>query len=88
MRTLSHGARSCPRLSPSMVLRERVNLMTAIWAVQCPTSGPRQARRLTGEEGHRLRWLVRRGEGKGKASVVRYWRAPVVLASAGATRSR
>ena len=33
---------------------------------------PVMVRRLTDEEGHRLRRLVRRGEGKGKASVVRY----------------
>jgi transposase len=40
-------------------------------------------RRLTDEEGRKLRRLVRRGEGKGQASVVRYRRAMVVLASAG-----
>ena len=42
-----------------------------------------KVRRLTDEEGRRLQRLVRRGEGKGKASVVRYRRALVVLASAG-----
>lgn len=42
-----------------------------------------KVRRLTDEEGQRLQRLVRRGEGKGKASVVRYRRALVILASAG-----
>jgi len=44
---------------------------------------PVRVRRLTDEEGRRLQRLVRRGEGKGKTSVVRYRRALVVLASAG-----
>ena len=44
---------------------------------------PVKVRRLTDEEGRKLQRLVRRGEGKGKASVVRYRRALVVLASAG-----
>ncbi len=44
---------------------------------------PVRVRRLTDEEGHKLQRLVRRGEGKGKASVVRYRRALVILASAG-----
>ena len=38
---------------------------------------------MTDDEGRRLQRLVRRGEGKGQASVVRYRRAMVVLASAG-----
>jgi len=42
-----------------------------------------RVRRLTDEEGRKLQRLVRRGEGKGKTSVVRYRRALVVLASAG-----
>lgn len=42
-----------------------------------------KVRRLTEEEGRRLQRLVRRGEGKGTASVVRYRRALVILASAG-----
>ncbi len=42
-----------------------------------------KVRRLTEEEGRTLQRLVRRGEGKGKASVVRYRRALVILASAG-----
>ena len=42
-----------------------------------------RVRRLSDDEGRRLQRLVRRGEGKGKASVVRYRRAMVVLASAG-----
>jgi len=42
-----------------------------------------RVRRLTDEEGRKLQRLVRRGEGKGQASVVRYRRAMVVLASAG-----
>jgi transposase len=42
-----------------------------------------KVRRLTDEEGRKLQRLVRRGEGKGKASVVRYRRALVILASAG-----
>ena len=42
-----------------------------------------KVRRLTEEEGRRLQRLVRRGEGKGSASVVRYRRALVILASAG-----
>jgi len=46
-------------------------------------AGPVKVRRLTDEEGHKLQRLVRRGEGKGKASVVRYRRALVVLSSAG-----
>lgn len=46
-------------------------------------SEPVKVRRLTGEEGGRLQRLVRRGEGKGQASVVRYRRAMVILASAG-----
>jgi transposase len=46
-------------------------------------SEPLKVRRLTDEEGQRLQRLVRRGEGKGKASVVRYRRALVILASAG-----
>ena len=46
-------------------------------------SEPLKVRRLTDEEGRRLQRLVRRGEGKGKASVVRYRRALVILASAG-----
>jgi transposase len=44
---------------------------------------PVRVRRLTDDEGRRLQRLVRRGEGKGQASVVRYRRALVVLASAG-----
>jgi transposase len=44
---------------------------------------PVKVRRLSDEEGRRLRRLVRRGEGKGKTSVVRYRRALVILASAG-----
>lgn len=44
---------------------------------------PVKVRRLTDEEGRKLQRLVRRGEGQGKASVVRYRRALVVLASAG-----
>jgi len=47
---------------------------------------PVKVRRLTDEEGRRLQRLVRRGEGKGKASVVRYRRALVILASAGGNR--
>lgn len=46
-------------------------------------SEPVKVRRLTDEEGRRLQRLVRRGEGQGKASVVRYRRALVILASAG-----
>ncbi|HEV2452158.1 MAG TPA: IS630 family transposase [Streptosporangiaceae bacterium] len=46
-------------------------------------SEPLRVRRLTDEEGQRLQRLVRRGEGKGMASVVRYRRALVILASAG-----
>ena len=42
-----------------------------------------RVRRLTDDEGRKLQRLVRRGEGKGKASVVRYRRGLVVLASAG-----
>src|SRR4030088_2613280 len=42
-----------------------------------------KVRRLTDEEGRRLQRLVRRGESKGKASVVRYRRALVILAPAG-----
>jgi transposase len=42
-----------------------------------------RVRRLTDEEGRKLQRLVRRGEGKGQTSVVRYRRALVVLASAG-----
>ena len=44
---------------------------------------PVRVRRLTGEEGAKLQRLVRRGEGHGRASVVRYRRALVVLSSAG-----
>lgn len=44
---------------------------------------PVRVRRLSDEEGRKLQRLVRRGEGKGQASVVRYRRALVVLASAG-----
>lgn len=44
---------------------------------------PVKVRRLGDDEGRRLQRLVRRGEGKGQASVVRYRRALVVLASAG-----
>lgn len=44
---------------------------------------PVKVRRLSDEEGRRLQRLVRRGEGKGSASVVRYRRALVILASAG-----
>jgi len=40
-------------------------------------------RRLSDEEGRKLQRLVRRGEGKGQASVVRYRRALIVLASGG-----
>jgi transposase len=47
---------------------------------------PVKVRRLTDDEGRRLLRLVRRGEGKGKASVVRYRRALVILASAGGNR--
>lgn len=46
-------------------------------------SEPVRVRRLTDEEGRRLQRLVRRGEGNGKASVVRYRRGLVILASAG-----
>ena len=42
-----------------------------------------RVRRLEHDEGRRLQRLVRRGEGKGQASVVRYRRAMVILASAG-----
>ncbi|MDH4349393.1 MAG: IS630 family transposase [Gemmatimonadota bacterium] len=42
-----------------------------------------RVRRLSGEEGRKLQRLVRRGEGKGQASVVRYRRALIVLASGG-----
>jgi transposase len=42
-----------------------------------------RVRRLSDEEGRKLQRLVRRGEGKGQASVVRYRRALIVLASAG-----
>ncbi|MGH3523959.1 MAG: IS630 family transposase [Mycobacterium sp.] len=41
-----------------------------------------KVRRLTDEEGRRLQRLVRKGEGKGQADVVRYRRAMVVLGSA------
>ena len=44
---------------------------------------PVRVRRLTDDEGRKLQRLVRRGEGKGQASVVRYRRAMVILASAG-----
>lgn len=44
---------------------------------------PVRVRRLTDKEGHKLQRLVRLGEGKGKASVVRYRQALVILASAG-----
>jgi transposase len=44
---------------------------------------PVKVRRLSDEEGRKLQRLVRRGEGKGQASVVRYRRALIVLASAG-----
>lgn len=44
---------------------------------------PVKVRRLTDGEGHKLQRLVRRGEGKGKASVVLYRRGLVVQASAG-----
>jgi hypothetical protein len=44
---------------------------------------PVRVRRLTDEEVRKLQRIVRRGEGKGKASVVRYRRALVILASAG-----
>jgi transposase len=44
---------------------------------------PVKVHRLSDEEGRKLQRLVRRGEGKGKASVVRYRRALVILASAG-----
>ena len=44
---------------------------------------PVKVRRLSDEEGRKLQRLVRRGEGNGKASVVRYRRALVILASAG-----
>ncbi len=42
-----------------------------------------RVRRLTDEEGAKLQRLVRKGEGKGQADVVRYRRAMVVLGSAG-----
>ena len=42
-----------------------------------------RVRRLSVEEGRKLQRLVRRGEGKGQASVVRYRRALIVLASGG-----
>lgn len=42
-----------------------------------------RVRRLSDVEGRQLQRLVRRGEGKGQASVVRYRRAMVILASAG-----
>lgn len=42
-----------------------------------------RVRRLGDDEGRGLQRLVRRGEGRGQASVVRYRRAMVVLASAG-----
>ncbi len=41
-----------------------------------------KVRRLTDEEGAKLQRLVRKGEGKGQADVVRYRRAMVVLGSA------
>ena len=41
-----------------------------------------KVRRLTDEEGAKLRRLVRKGEGKGQADVVRYRWAMVVLGSA------
>ncbi len=41
-----------------------------------------KVRRLTDEEGRKLQRLVRKGEGKGQADVVRYRRAMVVLGSA------
>lgn len=44
---------------------------------------PVKVRRLSDEEGRKLQRLVRRGEGKGQASVVRYRRALIVLASGG-----
>ena len=44
---------------------------------------PVRVRRLSDEEGRKLQRLVRRGEGKGQASVVRYRRALIVLASGG-----
>jgi transposase len=44
---------------------------------------PVKVRRLTDEEGRKLQRFVRRGAGMGKASVVRYRRALIVLASAG-----
>jgi transposase len=47
---------------------------------------PVRVRRLSDDEGRRLQRLVRRGEGQGRASVVRYRRALVVLASAGGNR--
>ena len=47
---------------------------------------PVKVRRLSDEEGRKLQRLVRRGEGKGRASVVRYRRALVILASAGGNR--
>ena len=42
-----------------------------------------RVRRLEHDEGRQLQRLVRRGEGRGQASVVRYRRAMVILASAG-----
>ena len=47
---------------------------------------PVRVRRLSDDEGRKLQRLVRRGEGKGQASVVRYRRAMVILASAGGNR--
>ncbi|MGH9121749.1 MAG: hypothetical protein ACRDYC_07360 [Acidimicrobiales bacterium] len=47
-----------------------------------------KVRRLTDEEGRKLQRLVRRGEGKGQADVIRYRRAMVVLGSAGGNRWR
>jgi hypothetical protein len=44
---------------------------------------PVKVRRLSDEEGRKLQRLVRRGEGQGKTSVVRYRRALVILASTG-----
>ena len=49
---------------------------------------PLKVCRLTDDEGRKLQRLVRRGEGKGKASVVRYRRGLVVLASVGGNTAR
>jgi transposase len=61
-----------------MVCHLGVQLVQAVGMAE-----PVRVRRLSEEEGRKLQRLVRRGEGKGQASVVRYRRAMVILASAG-----